>query len=220
MKMDFDRFKEAARNPSPGSRSESGAGELDEAGGDLADDPDPGPPPDRPTMSLDMGPDGTSVSLDAPLNDMDPQEAIDLAQEVQGPSMSEELKELLLDPTVQDILKEAWYGPENVDSGGRAQRRTERTPAPEPEGPTAALDAGPDPDDETAATDGGEELRDGNIYEITPEALVAIMQQQIAELSALRPEMTIEDLETFMAKNEERLVGEASELLEAMDADP
>jgi hypothetical protein len=215
MKMDFDRFKEAARNPSPGSRSESAAGELDEAGGDLADDPDPGPPPDRPTMSLDMGPDGTSVSLDAPLNDMEPQEAIDLAQEVQGPSMSEELKELLLDPTVQDILKEAWYGPENVESG-RAPGPTER-PARTREttgDPTADLD--PDPETDAAATDGGE-VREGNVYEITPEALVAILQQQIAELSALRPEMTIEDLETFMAKNEERLVGEAADMLEAMD---
>jgi hypothetical protein len=208
MKMDFDRFKEAAREPVHDPSAES------EPEGDLADDPAESRPPSRPTMSLDMGPDGTNVSLDAPLNDMDPQEAIDLAQEVQGPSMGEELKEILLDPTVQDILKEAWYGPENVE-GGQSPRRAERTPAPEPSDPTAALDPGPDP--EETATDGGEELRDENVYEITPEALVAILQQQIAELSSIRPDMTIDDLETFMGKNQDRLVGEAAEMLEAMD---
>jgi len=80
--------------------------------------------------------------------------------------------------------------------------------------PTDQLDT---ESEQMASTDGGEEVREENVYEITPEALVAILQQQIAELSALRPDMTISDLETFMDKNESRLVGEAAELLEAMD---
>jgi hypothetical protein len=106
--MDFEQFRENA-----GSDPKLPASDGDEKA--EADDGEPETRPEpvaaNPTMSVDMGPDGTSVSVDAPLNEMDPQEAINLAQEVQGPSMGEELKEVLLDPTVQDILKERAVSP-------------------------------------------------------------------------------------------------------------
>jgi len=210
MKMDFDRFKEAAHEPVHGAPD----GSSSESEDDLADDPDPSPAPTRPTMSLDMGPDGTNVSLDAPLNDMDPQEAINLAQEVQGPSMTEEVKEVLLDPTVQDILKEVWYGPENVDTAPETNQRARAET--NTMNPTDELDT----TEQTAETDGGtDELRADNVYQITPEGLVAILQQQVGEVAALKPEMSLEKLDVFMKKNEERLVGEARELLEAMDGE-
>jgi hypothetical protein len=161
-------------------------------------------------MSVDMGPDGTSVSVDAPLNEMDPKEAIDLAQSVQGPSMAEELKDVLLDPTVQGILRDVWYGVEEGDK---------QPPAPAESttmNPTDSLDVSAD----EAKTDGGtEELSDENIYQITPEGLVAILQQQVGEVAAIKPNMTLDELSDFMAANEERLVGEAAELLAAMDSE-
>jgi len=208
--MDFEEFRSVAEGGPelPASGASDDEGDPDD-GGDSRPDPDPV----RPTMSLDMGPEGTSVALDAPLNDMDAQEAINLAQEVQGPSMGEEVKEVLLDPTVQDILRDVWYGPDDDSRANEARARTRETKSMDP---TDQLE--PEPEEPTA-TDGGEELRDENIYEITPEALVAILQQQIAEVSALRPDMTMEGLATFMEKNEERLVGEAADLLEAMDGD-
>ena len=208
MKMDFEQFREnAGADPELPASDEAQDAEVE-------GEREPPTPTSKPTMSVDMGPEGTSVSVDAPLNDMEPQEAINLAQEVQGPSMTEELKEVLLDPTVQDILKEVWYGPDNFDTSPATNQpaRAESTTMD----PTDELDT----TEQTAETDGGtDELREGNVYEITPEGLVAILQQQVGEVAALKPEMTLEKLDTFMRKNEERLVGEARELLEAMDTD-
>jgi len=208
MKMDFEQFRENA-----GSDPELPASD-DEAADGEEPDANPRPKPSKPTMSVDMGPDGTAVSVDAPLNDMDPQEAINLAQEVQGPSMTEEVKEVLLDPTVQDILKEVWYGPDNVDTAPETNQRARAET--NTMNPTDELDT----TEQTAETDGGtDELRAENVYQITPEGLVAILQQQVGEVAALKPEMTLEKLDVFMEKNEERLVGEARELLEAMDGE-
>jgi DNA-binding PadR family transcriptional regulator len=81
--------------------------------------------------------------------------------------------------------------------------------------PTAELDPADEPQ---AETDGGE-LRNDNIYQITPEGLVAVLQQQVGEVAALKPDMTLDELDNFMDANRERLVGEAEELLEALDSD-
>lgn len=204
--MDFEEFRSVA-----------------ESGPELpASDPEPGGEPDdgdadetasigasKPTMSVEMGPDGTNVSVDAPLNDMDPKQAINLAQDVQGPSMGEEIKDVLLDPTVQEILTDMWYGPdEKTVNSSRAHAETKTMD------PTDQLDTD---DGMTAETDGGQELDETNIYRITPEGLVAILQQQVAEVAALKPDMTLDELSGFMAENEDRLVGEAEELLEALD---
>ena len=204
MKMDFEEFRSVAESGPelPASEPETN-GETEAETSEETRNPRTG----KPTMSVDMGPEGTSVSVDAPLNDMDPQEAISLAQEVQGPSMSEELKELLLDPTVQDILTDVWYGPE--ESNNQPIKSGSETATMNP---TDQLD-----NDEIAATDGGKELSEDNIYRITPEGLVAILQQQVAEVAALKPEMTLDELSQFMTANEDRLIGEAEDLLEAMD---
>lgn len=207
MKMGFDEFKEnAGVEPNlPASEKEEPTEEPSE--------PEPELPTAKPTMSVDMGPDGTSVSVDAPLNDMDPQEAINLAQEVQGPSMGEELKEVLLDPTVQEILRDVWYGPEGQgQTSNQPSARAESTTM----NPTDKLDT----EEREAETDGGtDEIREENIYQITPEGLVAILIQQVNEVAALKPDMTLEELTQFMQANEERLVGEAQDLLEAMDSE-
>jgi DNA-binding PadR family transcriptional regulator len=81
--------------------------------------------------------------------------------------------------------------------------------------PTDKLDTA----ERTAETDGGEELAEDNIYQITPEGLVAILQQQVSEVAALKPDMNLSELSQFMQSNEERLVGEAEDLLEAMDGE-
>ena len=217
MKMDFEEFKSVA-----GSEPELPGSEAEGSDGESADEPDSSDgggsalgATSKPTMSVDMGPDGTAVSVDAPLTDMEPQEAIQLAQEVQGPSMGEELKEVLLDPTVQGILKEVWYGPENVDGGQPTNQPNNQT---QTMNPTEQLDI--ETSEAEAKTDGGtEELTEGNIYEITPEGLVMILQQQVGEVAALKPDMTLSQLSDFMAANEERLVGEAAELLESMDGE-
>ena len=214
MKMDFEQFREnAGADPKLPASDDGKDAEADEDGGQT-----PGRKPDptgrNPTMSVDMGPDGTSVSVDAPLNEMDPQEAINLAQEVQGPSMGEELKEVLLDPTVQGILRDVWYGPDGPD--GQADNQTRAHAERNTMTPTDQLDK----EELTAETDGGtDEIREENIYRITPEGLVAILQQQVGEVAALKPEMTLEELSQFMSANEDRLVGEAEELLEAMDGE-
>ena len=206
MKMDFEQFQQNAGSDPQLPASDAG-GEAEESAETEAETR-PDPLTSKPTMSVDMGPDGTSVSVDAPLNDMDPQEAISLAQEVQGPSMGEELKEVLLDPTVQDILRDVWYGPDDPQPTSNARAETTTMD------PTEELDR----EELTAETDGGtEELSEDNIYRITPEGLVAILQQQVGEVAALKPEMSLEELDQFMAANEDRLVGEAEELLEAMD---
>jgi hypothetical protein len=207
MKMDFEEFRSVADSGPelPASDLETG----DEPDDRDADEKTGSVRTAKPTMSVDMGPDGTNVSVDAPLNDMEPQEAINLAQEVQGPSMGEELKDVLLDPTVQEILTDMWYGPdEQAATGGRAHAETTTM------NPTDQLDTDDGP---TAETDGGQKLDDANIYRITPEGLVAILQQQAAEVAALKPDMTLDELSGFMAEHEERLVGEAEELLEALD---
>jgi hypothetical protein len=215
MKMGFDEFKENA-GVEPNLPASEGDSQGGESGGE-GTEPEPEPTAATPTMSVDMGPDGTNVSVDAPLNEMDPQEAINLAQEVQGPSMGEELKEVLLDPTVQDILREVWYGPDGQPNQQNSPQstRTEHTTMD----PTDKLDTDRTTEETPAATDGGEELREDNIYQITPEALVAILHQQVAEVAALKPDMTLTELSKFMEANEERLIGECEDLLEAMDSE-
>jgi len=218
MKMNFEEFKSVAGTDEPelpGSNPQGSGGETPDeppsSEGSQGGEPTGGMlgGPAKPTMSVDMGPDGTAVSVDAPLNDMEPQEAIELAQSVQGPSMGEELKEVLLDPTVQGILKEMWYGPEETNQQTTAEPTTKMNPTDE-------LDI----DGTEAKTDGGQaEKRPDNVYEITPEGLVMILQQQVGEVAALKPDMTLDELSDFMAANEERLIGEAAELLEAMDGE-
>jgi hypothetical protein len=208
MKMDFDRFKEAARaDPEPGVTEDSGEAEPETEPMDTG--------VSRPTLDWEIGPDGPKMGFSGPVEIDDPAEffvkMMEVREEKSGPDWKEQALDLAKDPEVRRAARTIWLGPENVENPSPA--RAESKPMPDP---TAELDPADEP---TAETDGGEEVRDGNVYEITPEALVAILQQQIAELSALRPDMTISDLEEFMDKNESRLVGEAAELLEAMDGD-
>ena len=211
MKMNFEEFKDVA----------GGGPELPASDGDDPEaEADPNPDASRPSfadpspkISAEMGPGENSVSLDLPLEDMETKEAIEVARELQGPSTSEQIKEVMLDPTVQDILREIWYGP---DEKNQQPTRAESTTM----NPTDKLDRTDRTTEETAATDGGtEELTEDNIYRITPEGLVAILQQQVGEVAALKPDMSLEELAQFMQANEDRLIGEAEDLLEAMDGE-
>jgi hypothetical protein len=206
MKMDFEEFKTVAGGePKLPASDEAQDAEVEgDREAPLATSPDP-------KISAEMGPGENSVSLDLPLNDMETQEAIEIARELQGPSVSEQMKEVILDPTVQDILRDVWYGPDGKEGQNKQTRAHAESTTMDP---TAKLDT----EERTAETDGGtEELTEDNIYEITPEGLVAILQQQVGEVAAIKPDMTLDELSDFMTANEDRLVGEAAELLDAMD---
>jgi hypothetical protein len=215
MKMDFEQFQaNAGADPKlPASGAKEGADESEESGEETR--MEPRPRPQKPTMDMEVGPDGATFGMSGPVEVDDPVQFAETLMQIQeqnsGPELSEQVLELATDPKVQKALKQVWYGPEGAGSKPSPARAESRTMAE----PTAELDPADEP---TAETDGGE-LRNDNIYQITPEGLVAVLQQQVAEVSALKPDMTLEELEQFMDANEERLVGEAQELLEALDSD-
>lgn len=66
-----------------------------------------------PTMDVNMGEDGTEVSVSAPLDNMSAQEAIEFAQQMQKPTLSEQLTELMQDRQFQQLAKVVWNGTGN-----------------------------------------------------------------------------------------------------------
>jgi hypothetical protein len=214
MKMDFEQFQaNAGADPQlPASGAEGSAEEGGETTGESR--PEPRPRPQKPTMDMEVGPDGATFGMSGPVEVDDPVQFAETLMQIQehnsGPELSEQVLELATDPKVQKALKQVWYGPDGAEKPSPAH--AESTPMAEP---TAELEPGEEPQ---AETDGGE-LRDDNIYRITPEGLVAILQQQVGEVAALKPDMTLDELDNFMDSNRERLVGEAEELLEALDSD-
>jgi hypothetical protein len=217
MKMDFDEFAGIA----------GGEPELPASGGQDSDD-DPGESSDetpaerprqprKPTIDFQMGPDGPSMGYSGPVDTDDSVELIKemakFQQELSGPDpttkLMEEAGKVARDPEARQMVQKVLFGPDNVESPSPAHAESETMPDP-----TAELNPGEQPQ---AETDGGE-LQEDNIYEITPEGLVAVLQQQVAEVSALKPDMTLTELEQFMEGNQERLIGEAEELLEALDS--
>jgi hypothetical protein len=216
MKMDFEQFQaNAGADPQlPGSGADEPADESEETGGETR----PDPRPRKPTIDFQMGPDGPSMGYSGPVDTDNSVELIKemakFQQELSGPDpwtkLMEEGGKAARDPEARRMIQKILFGPDNVESP--SPTRAESSTMPDP---TAELNPGEEPQ---AETDGGE-LREENIYEITPEGLVAVLQQQVAEVSALKPGMTLEELETFMEGNQERLVGEAEELLEALDSD-
>jgi hypothetical protein len=215
MKMDFEQFQaNAGADP---QLPASGADEPTEESDDTDENTgmEPRPRPQKPTMDMEVGPDGATFGMSGPVEVDDPVQFAETLMQIQeqnsGPELSEQVLELATDPKVQKALKQVWYGPEGAESNP-SPARAESTTMKEP---TAELDPADEPQ---AETDGGE-LRDENIYQITPEGLVAILQQQVGEVAALKPDMTLDELDNFMDSNRERLVGEAEELLEALDSD-
>jgi len=214
MKMDFKEFQSVAGDGPklPGS-------EGDEPNGDESPDDDNTtsrrpPNPTGPTVDMEIGPDGPTMGLTGPIDSDDTLEVAETIMEMQQqysqPDLTEQFLELATNPKAQKAAKELWFGPENVEEPAPTPTHAESTTTD----PTPELDTG----ERTAETDGGtEELAEDNIYEITPEGLVAILQQQVGEVAALKPEMSLEELDSFMEANEERLIGEARELLDAMD---
>jgi hypothetical protein len=214
MKMDFEQFQaNAGADPKlPASGADEPAAESDES----EEDTGMGAPrrPQKPTMDMEVGPDGATFGMSGPVEVDDPVQFAETLMQIQeqnsGPELSEQVLELATDPKVQKALKQVWYGPDGAEKPSPA--RAESTTMPDP---TAELDPADEP---TAETDGGE-LRNDNIYQITPEGLVAVLQQQVGEVASLKPDMTLDELDNFMDANRERLVGEAEELLEALDSD-
>jgi hypothetical protein len=217
MKMDFEEFAGIAGGEPqlPGSGAEDSADESEETGGETRPDPRP---PRRPMVDYEIGPDGPSMAFTGPVDTDDSMEFIreftKFQQEISRPDpmekLIEQLPKLAKDPDIQQAAKTIYFGPDNVEPQSPARAESEAMPDP-----TAELNPGEQPQ---AETDGGE-LQEDNIYRITPEGLVAVLQQQVAEVSALKPDMTLDELEKFMDANQERLVGEAEELLEALDSD-
>ena len=214
MKMDFEQFKSVAGGEPqlPGS---DGAEPEKNADPDSSDTTRRPPNPTGPTVDMEIGPEGPTMGLRGPIDSDDTLEVAETIMEMQQqysqPDLAEQFLELATNPKAQRAAKELWFGPENVDEKQYPARAESTTM-----NPTAELDT----DERTAETDGGtEELAEDNIYEITPEGLVAILQQQVGEVAALKPDMSLEELDSFMAANEERLIGEARELLEAMDGE-
>ena len=215
MKMDFEQFKSVAGGEPqlPGSDGAESEGDGDPEGSETPHRP---PNPAGPTVDMEIGPEGPTMGLRGPIDSDDTLEVAETIMEMQQqysqPDLTEQFLDLATNPRAQKAAKELWFGPENVESQSLAPAHTESKTMD----PTAELE----PDEPKAETDGGtEELAEDNIYEITPEGLVAILQQQVGEVAALKPEMSLEELDSFMAANEERLIGEAKELLEAMDSE-
>jgi hypothetical protein len=214
MKMDFEQFQaNAGADPQlPASGPEDSADESDESGEKSR--MEPRARPQKPTMDMKVGPDGATFGMSGPVEVEDPVQFAETLMQIQeqnsGPELSEQVLELATDPKVQKAARELWYGPENAEKP--SPPHAESTTMPDP---TAELNPGEKPQ---AETDGGE-LQEENIYRITPEGLVAILQQQVGEVAALKPDMTLTELEQFMEGNQERLVGEAEELLDALDTD-
>jgi len=214
MKMDFEQFQaNAGADPQlPASGTEDSTEESDESGEETR--MGPRPRPQKPTMDMEVGPDGATFGMSGPVEVDDPVQFAETLMQIQeqnsGPELSEQLLDLAKDPEIRQAARTVWFGSDNVESKHSPPRAESRTMDP-----TAELDPADEP---TAETDGGE-LRNDNIYQITPEGLVAVLQQQVGEVAALKPDMTLDELDNFMDANRERLVGEAEELLEALDSD-
>jgi hypothetical protein len=215
MKMDFEQFQANAgadpQLPASGAEVSAEEGEESAEGSPM----EPRPRPQKPTMDMEVGPDGATFGMSGPVEVDDPVQFAETLMQIQeqnsGPELSEQVLELATDPKVQKALKQVWYGPEGTESKPSPAHAESRTMTE----PTAELDPADEPQ---AETDGGE-LQKDNIYQITPEGLVAVLQQQVGEVAALKPDMTLDELDNFMDANRERLVGEAEELLEALDSD-
>lgn len=124
MKIDIEELRNAARNADGGGGGAVGEA-ASEAAGEAAEsaagEATRGAAEARPTMGINMGPEGTEIDLQAPLEGMDPKEAVEFAQNLQQPSATEQVVELLQKPEVQKAISQIWYGPEE----GQQQQQIE-----------------------------------------------------------------------------------------------
>lgn len=108
MKFSVDELRELDR-----ATGGAGAGTAEAAGeavSDVAGEAAETAVGSRPTMDVNMGPDGTQVGISAPLEDMSAEQAIKFAQDIQTPSLQEQVTGLLKDNEVRAALRAVWYG--------------------------------------------------------------------------------------------------------------
>lgn len=202
MKMDYDRFREIAGGAE--EAVEAGAGAAEEAAGVVTEEVVNDPP----RMGVRMGPDGTEIDVSAPLEDMSAQEAISFAEELQSPSLAEQIREALSDPYIRAGLKEFWYGPDEKEEPEYVEMTDQQRQI------ESQHKSRTDPE---AVSDGGkQEARPGNVYEITPEGFVAVLESQIDDLAEFKGDMTIAELGPFIEKHRSDIVAGVGELLEEL----
>jgi hypothetical protein len=143
---------------------------------------EPEPVSNEPQVEFEVGPDGdVRMGGTAPAPDMDLQEMMEFAQEIQQPSLQEQVAQLAQDPMLQEAIKKLWYGPD-----GQSEQQPRQVESQQPQQPQMESDS-PDPEAQ-AQPDGGAAA---NVdLDASPEQAYDVIMTVLGAVAEEHPDMT------------------------------
>jgi len=192
---------------------------------------EPEPVSNEPQVEFEVGPDGdVRMGGTAPAPDMDLQEMMEFAQEIQQPSLQEQVTQLAQDPMLQEAIKKLWYGPDR-----QAEQQPRQVESQQPQQPQMESDS-PEPDAQ-AQPDGGAaanvdlDASPGQAYDVIMTVLGAVAEEhpdmtagemaghaQLLTMVAqnvahARPDMEAEQMEQYGQQFDSQIQQELASLL-------
>jgi hypothetical protein len=193
---------------------------------------EPEPVSSEPQVEFEVGPDGNvQMGGTAPAPEMDLKEMMEFAQEVQQPTLQEQVAQLAQDPMIQEAIKTLWYGPDDqADQQPRQvksqqpQQQPQMQPDSSPEnaqpqadgGATADVDLDASPQEAydvimTVLAAVADEHPDMTAEAMAGHAqLLTLVAQNVAHA---RPEMQAEQMEQYGGQFEDQIRQELASLL-------